>query len=245
MTAGTSETVALITGANRGIGYAVACGLADLGYVVLIGARNPGNGRAAAERLVAKGAKADFIELDVTSDSSIDSAVREIEARYGRLDVLVNNAAVMPELPPSPPSASSIALVRHTYETNVFGAIAVLLATLPLLRRAPAARVVNVSSKLGSISLTTPLGTRRNPPLLTYGTSKAALNSVTACIAAELAGTSVKVNSVDPGLTNTEMSRGRGTRSPAQAAATIVYYATLPADGPTGGYFSEEGAVPW
>ena len=236
---------ALVTGANKGIGFAVAAGLGRLGHTVLLGARDDSRGRAAAARLEAEGLDVQFVRLDVDDDRSVADAVRAIEARTGRLDVLVNNAAIKLERAPSPPSESSLATVRATFETNVFGAIRVLLATLPLLRQSDAARIVNVSSGLGSLGLATTEGSRYQArPLLGYNASKAALNSVTVQFANELRDTTCKVNAVDPGLVNTDMT-DLGTRTPNEGAAVVLRLATLAADGPTGGFFDERGELPW
>ena len=170
---------------------------------------------------------------------------RRGEARVGRLDILVNNAAIKLEVAPSPPSACSLATVRETFETNVFGSIRVLLAMLPLLRRSDAPRIVNVSSGLGSLTLAATEGTKyRERPLLSYNLSKAALNSATVQFANELRGTVFKINVADPGYTNTDMT-GSGARTPDEAAAMVIRLATLPADGPTGRFFDERGELPW
>ena len=237
--------IALVTGANKGIGLEVVAGLGRQGHTVLLGARDEERGRSAAARLRDSGLDVRYAALDVNDDESVAAAARAIDDEFGRLDVLVNNAAIKLERAPSPPSECSLATVRDTFETNVFGAIRVILATLPLLRRAPAARIVNVSSGLGSLTLATTVGTKyQEKPLLSYNVSKSALNSVTVQFANELRDTACKVNAVDPGYTNTEMT-GTGSRTPETAAAVIVDLATLPADGPTGCFFDERGEVPW
>jgi NAD(P)-dependent dehydrogenase (short-subunit alcohol dehydrogenase family) len=236
---------ALVTGANKGIGLAVAAGLGRLGHSVFLGARDETRGRTAEAALRAEGLEVRFLRLDVVDDASVSEAARTIGDTAGRLDVLVNNAALKLERAPSPPSECPLATVRTTFETNVFGAIRVLLATLPLLRRSDAPRVVNVSSGLGSLGLATTSGSRyQAKPLLGYNASKAALNSVTVQIANELRDTAFKINAVDPGFTDTDMTDG-ATRTPEQAAAAVVRAATLPPDGPTGCFFDEHGELPW
>jgi NAD(P)-dependent dehydrogenase (short-subunit alcohol dehydrogenase family) len=237
--------VALVTGANKGIGEAVAAGLARRGLRVALGARDAPRGRAAEARLHDEGLDTRFVALDVDDDASVSEAVRAIERDFGRLDVLVNNAALKLERAPSPPSQCALDTVRQTFETNVFGAIRVILATLPLLQRSPAPRIVNVSSGLGSLGLSTTDGSRyQAKPLLSYNVSKAALNSVTVQFANELRGTNFKINAVDPGYTNTDMT-GDGTRTPAEAASIVVELATLTSEGPTGHFFDERGELPW
>ena len=245
MAPGAETPVALVTGANKGIGEAVAAGLARRGLRVAVGARNASRGRAAAARLRDEGLDAYFLALDVDDDASVTAAVHAIERDFGRLDVVVNNAALKLERAPSPPSQCALDTVRRTFETNVFGALRVILATLPLLRRSPSPRIVNVSSGLGSLGLATTDGSRyQAKPLLSYNVSKAALNSVTVQFANELRGTNFKINAVDPGYTNTDMT-GDGTRTPAEAATVVIDLATLAAEGPTGHFFDEHGELPW
>ena len=237
--------VALVTGANKGIGFATAAGLGRLGITVLVGARDEGRGNEAVSRLLDDGVDARHLRLDVTDDSCVIAAAREVEKAFGRLDILVNNAAVKLEVSPSPPSRCTLAMVRETFETNVFGSIRVLLATLPLLRRSAAPRIVMVSSSLGSLGLATTEGTKVSErPLLSYSPSKAALNSVAVQFANELRDTPFKVNAADPGFTNTDMT-GSGDRGPDEGAAVVIRLATLDDDGPTGKFFNEHGELPW
>jgi NAD(P)-dependent dehydrogenase (short-subunit alcohol dehydrogenase family) len=245
MTSPADRPVALVTGANKGIGEAVAAGLARRGLRVALGARDAARGLAAQVRLNDEQLDVRFVALDVDDDVSVHDAVSTIERDFGRLDVVVNNAALKLERAPSPPSACTLATVRRTFETNVFGAIRVILATLPLLRRSPAPRIVNVSSGLGSLGLATTDGSRyQAKPLLSYNVSKAALNSVTVQFANELRGTEFRINAVDPGFTNTDMT-GDGTRTPLEAASIVIELATLTHDGPTGHFFDERGELPW
>jgi NAD(P)-dependent dehydrogenase (short-subunit alcohol dehydrogenase family) len=237
--------IALVTGANKGIGAAVAVGLGRLGFTVLLGARDEERGRRAVASMRDEGLDVRYLPLDLDDDASVAAAARTIEEELGSLDVLVNNAAIKLERTPSPPSECTLATVRQTYETNVFGTIRVLLAMLPLLRRSDAPRIVNVSSGLGSLGLATTEGSRYQArPLLSYNTSKAALNSVTVQFANELRDTTFKVNAADPGFTSTDMT-GSGARTPEEGAAIVLRLATLPADGPTGCFFDDDGQLPW
>jgi NAD(P)-dependent dehydrogenase (short-subunit alcohol dehydrogenase family) len=222
--------VALVTGANKGIGFETARQLGALGMTVLVGARDRGRGQAAAQALGAR-----FVQLDVTDSESALRVAEWIDQEYGRLDVLVNNAGITGSFG-GPPSETSLAAMRMVYETNVFGVIAVTNALMPLLRRAPAARIVNVSSEVGSIaSRTDPDGPMAvMPPSLPYTSSKTALNMVTAMYAMELKDTPIKVNAANPGYTATDLNGHNGFRTPAEGAEVSVHLATLDSDGPTG-----------
>ncbi|WP_327005786.1 SDR family NAD(P)-dependent oxidoreductase [Dactylosporangium sp. NBC_01737] len=230
--------VALVTGANKGIGFQIAKLLGTRhGMKVLIGARDAGRG---AEAAAALGDFATAVSLDVTDADSV-AGLGALE----RLDVLVNNAGVLLERG-APPSGTPVELLRHTFETNVHGVVAVTNATLPALRRSDAGRIVNLSSGLGSLAFNTdPSHVYAQNPLLAYNASKSALNAVTVAYANELRGTHIKVNAADPGYCATDMNGHAGPRTPAQGAAAAVRLATLPADGPTGGFFDEDGPVPW
>jgi len=239
--------VALITGANKGIGYEIAAGLARLGITALIGARKPNLGDAAAAKLRAEGLDAHAIVLDITDANSIAAAVQRIEREFGRLDILVNNAGInIDQVPPMRPSATPMETVRQTFETNVFGAIAMIQAALPLLRKSAAARIVNVSSELGSLSQNSdPAYFHHNYVALAYPSAKSALNAVTIAFSKELRGTNIKINSVCPGLCATDLTGNYGTRTPEQGAAIAIRMATLPEDGPVGGYFNDAGRMEW
>jgi len=240
------ETVALVTGGNRGIGFAVARGLGERGLTVLIGCRDCDRGAASARELVSAGLDARPILLDIADDASVTTAAKAIEKEFGRLDVLVNNAGVKLEFHPSPPSQASLDLVRETYRTNVFGTMSVTLAMLPLLRRSNAGRIVNVSSGLSSMTLASvPNSKHADKCMLSYNTSKAAVNSLTIQFANELRDTGIKVNAADPGYTMTDMTRFDGSRTPDEAARVIIEMATLPADGPTGAFYDNNGPLPW
>jgi NAD(P)-dependent dehydrogenase (short-subunit alcohol dehydrogenase family) len=236
--------VAVVTGANKGIGLEIARQLAREGITVFLGARDEARGRAAAEKLRAEGLDARPLRLDVTDDRSVAAAASRVEKDAGRLDILVNNAAIA--IDDGPPSRISDELLRRTYETNVFGVVRVTQAFLPLLRRSDAGRIVNLSSGLGSLALNSdPSWTFASVKYLAYNTSKTAVNAITVQFAHELRDTPIKVNAADPGYVATDMNQHQGVRSVEQGAATPVRLATLPADGPTGGYFNDEGPVPW
>jgi NAD(P)-dependent dehydrogenase (short-subunit alcohol dehydrogenase family) len=238
------RNVAFITGGNKGIGFEIARQLGRQGMTVLLGARDERRGQEAAEKLRADGVDARSIQLDVTSQESIDRAARRIEKEFGRLDVLVNNAGIF--IDDAPPSGLSMEALRRTFETNFFGAVAITKTMLPLLRRSRAGRIVNMSSGLGSLTQTSDRGWEfSHLNLLAYNSSKTALNAATVEFAKELRGTPVKVNSADPGYTATDMNNHMGTRSVEQGARVAVRLATLPEDGPTGRFFDENGALPW
>jgi NAD(P)-dependent dehydrogenase (short-subunit alcohol dehydrogenase family) len=238
------EKIALITGANKGIGKEIARQLGAQGLTVLIGARDEGRGAEAAAELTKEGINAHAVPLDVTDRASIDAAAKMIESDYGRLDVLVNNAGIA--LDGGPASVLDVDTLRRTYETNVFGVVAVTKALLPLLKKSDAGRIVNMSSGLGSLTQNSdPEWMFAGVKPLAYNSSKAALNMITVIFAAELKDTPIKVNAADPGFTATDLNQHQGTRTVEQGATAAVRLATLPADGPTGGYFDEDGAVPW
>jgi NAD(P)-dependent dehydrogenase (short-subunit alcohol dehydrogenase family) len=252
-----TSKIALITGANKGIGYETARQLGAQDMTVLIGARDIERGGEAERALRDGGADARFVHLDVTDLKSIQQVAEWIEATWDRLDILVNNAGTATVARRGyPPSQTSLEDMRAVYEVNVFGVVAVTNAMLPLLRRAPAARIVNVSSEVGSIGAQSdpahPLG--QMPASVQYPSSKAALNMITAMYAKELRDTPVKVNAANPGFTDTDFNNHRGFRAAAEGAEPSVYLATLPEDGPngihwgyiwagdgTGGY----GLIPW
>jgi NAD(P)-dependent dehydrogenase (short-subunit alcohol dehydrogenase family) len=233
----TANKIALITGANKGIGFETARQLGVLGMTVLAGARDEARGQAAQASLRADGIDAHAIALDVTDDTSVQEAAKRIEAEYGRLDVLVNNAgAATISRVRSTPSTTDLEDMRAVYEINVFAVVRVTNAMLPLLCAAPAARIVNVSSEVGSIASQTdpasPLA--QMPASAQYPSSKAALNMITAMYAKELKDTPVKVNAANPGYCATDFNNNSGFRTAAQGAEPSVYLATLPDDGPSG-----------
>ncbi|KOX27501.1 dehydrogenase [Saccharothrix sp. NRRL B-16348] len=248
------QKVALVTGANKGIGRGVAEHLAALGMTVLVGARDRRRGEEAAEALRAVGGDAHAVTLDVTDQATVREVARHVEERFGRLDVLVNNAGITGSGQVSPadahdqlPGSVDLDMVREVFETNVFGVIAVTNAMLPLLRRSPAPRVVNVSSHAASLTLTSdPHGPfAALLPSAAYSPSKTALNALTVQYANELRGDGILVNAVAPGYVDTDSNNHTGFLTVAQGAAVVVRLATLGADGPTAGFFGEEGPVSW
>nr|ARD70866.1 Short-chain dehydrogenase/reductase [Micromonospora echinospora] len=237
--------IALITGANKGIGYEIARQMGERGYVVLVGARDEVRGKQAVESLSARGVEAVRLRIDVTDETSVVDAAAEIERRYGRLDVLVNNAGIAGGSTGAP-STVSAADLRQVYETNVLGVVSVTNAMLPLLRRAEAARIVNMSSHLGSLTLNSaPDSPFAGLNMVAYQSSKTALNAVTVAYAKELRDTPIKVNAASPGVVATDLNHHRGNRTPAQGAAIAVRLATLDDTGPSGACLAEEGVVPW
>ena len=237
--------IALITGANRGIGFEIARQLGREGFTVLVGARHAERGGEAATRLVAEGIDARPLALDVTDEVSIAVAAASVTNAIGRLDVLVNNAGIVLDRGIRP-SDVPLAVLRATYATNVFGVVAVTQAFLPLLERSPAGRVVNATSELGS------LAQNENPnfefaamKMLAYNSSKTALNAITVQLAHDLRDTRVKVNAADPGYTATDFNGHRGRQRVEEGARAAVRLALLPPDGPTGGFFNADGRLPW
>jgi NAD(P)-dependent dehydrogenase (short-subunit alcohol dehydrogenase family) len=234
--------VALVTGANKGLGREISLRLAGLGMTILAGARDEQRGRAAVAELTAEGHDVRLLQLDVTDQASVDAAARQIDQELGRLDVLVNNAGISADQR-RPPSGISVDVLRLTYETNVLGAAAVILAMLPLLRRSTSARIVNMSSTQGSLSMAAdgPKPYGGGPNLLAYNSSKTALNAITLAFANELRGTGIKVNSASPGYVATDLNHHSGVLSVEAGARVPVYLATLDNDGPTGVFIGENG----
>ncbi|MDY0813873.1 SDR family oxidoreductase [Kitasatospora purpeofusca] len=240
------RTIALVTGANKGIGYQIAAGLGALGWSVGVGARDDERRRAAVEKLRAAGVDAFGVPLDVTDDASATAAARLIEEQAGRLDVLVNNAAITGGMPQEPTRVDP-ATIRTVVETNVIGVVRVTNAMMPLLRRSASPRIVNMSSSVGSLTLQSgPAGELTTGPVsAAYSPSKAFLNAVTLQYARELSGTDILINAGCPGYVATDLNGFRGVRTPEQGAAIAVRLATLPDDGPTGRFFDDAGVVPW
>ena len=238
------QTIALVTGANKGIGYEIAAGLGALGWTVGVGARDSGRREAAVAKLRAAGVDAFGVPLDVTDDASVAAAARLVDDRAGRLDVLINNAGVTGGRPQEP-TMVDLATVRTAVETNVIGVIRVTNAMLPLLRRSASPRIVNMSSTVGSLTLQTTPTAETGPISAAYAPSKAFLNAVTLQYAKELRDTKILINAACPGYTATDLNGFRGVRTPQQGAAIAIRLATLPDDGPTGGFFDDAGVVPW
>jgi NAD(P)-dependent dehydrogenase (short-subunit alcohol dehydrogenase family) len=237
--------IALITGANKGIGFEVARQLGAEGVTVLVGARNPHLGEVAEARLKADGTDAHFIELDVTQPEIIAQAAERIRAQFGRLDILVNNAGVHAK-GDGPPGVVDPDAVRRALEVNFFGALAVTQAMLPLVRNAASGRIVMVSSGLGSITWNAdPNWSFAAVKRLGYNGSKAILNMMTVQLAWELRDTPIKVNTVNPGYTATDLNGNTGTQTVQEGAAETVRQSLVPDDAPTGGFYETGGVVPW
>lgn len=243
---GCNVTTALITGGNRGLGRAVAEALAYQGMTVVVGARSADEGAAAATA-IGKGVTS--VRIDVTDGPSVEAAAAWVKEHHGGLDVLVNNAGVLPEATSQPSEVVDTSLFRQTYETNVFGAVAVIEAFLPLLRDSPQGRIVNVSSTMGSLSdQTDPQSPYYGMVVPAYQSSKAALNNITIALSKALADTPIKVTSVCPGFVQTDLTpvnREQAPLTPAEAAKVVVDAATLEADVPSGRFVDSSGVVPW
>lgn len=240
--------IALITGASKGIGLETARQLAQKGIHVIIGARDTAKGEAAAKMLQAEGYKADFIPLEVSNEASVKQAAQTVSDQYGKLDILVNNAGIHPEYPQGIFSFEqmSLELMTQIYQTNVFGPFLMMREFLPLLRKSEAGRIVNTSSSVGSLT------EQSNPaspyyPINTagYNSSKTALNALTVQLAKQLTDTNIKINSACPGWVQTDMGGATAPRTVEDGARIILQLATLPADGPNGGFFNEDGAIAW
>lgn len=242
-----SKKIALITGANKGIGFEIARQLGVKGMSILVGTRDQTRGDEATRRLQSEGITASFVHIDVTDQMAVNSAASFIDQIYGKLDILVNNAGISIREGRVAPSELDVEIMRRTYETNVFGVLAVTKAMLPLLRRSDAGRIVNISSSVGSLTLYSDPNSfyAQMPPLLAYCSSKTVVNAITVFFANELRGTNIKVNSVSPGYVATDLNDHGGFLTPQQGATLPVTFATLPADGPTGGFFEGNEVVPW
>lgn len=228
-----TAAVAVVTGGNRGIGQEVSRQLADKGYTVVLGSRDLARGTRAAGELGSSAVHA--VQLDVDLQASVAAAAAWVQTRFGRCDVLVNNAAIDYDTD-ARASAADLDRVHRTLETNLFGAWRTTLAFLPLLRRSPHPRIVNVSSEAGSL-------TSMGAGTPGYQVSKAALNALTRTLAAELHQDGILVNAVCPGWTATDM--GGGGRPVHAGAASVVWAVELPDDGPTGGFFRDGRPLNW
>jgi len=236
----------LITGANKGLGLETARQLGKMGIQVLIGARDLKAGELAAAQLCGEGVSAEALLIDVTSLPSIAQAAREVASRHPVLDILINNAGVLLDDPARTVSEQSLDVWRRTFQTNLFGVIAVTQAFLPLLRAAPAARIVNLSSLLGSLALhadpESPIYHSQNPA---YNASKSALNAWTLSLAYELRDTPIKVNAAHPGHVQTDMGGKNAPLQVVDGASTSVALATLGPDGPSGSFSHLGKVLPW
>ena len=232
---------ALVSGANRGIGFEIVRQLARLGVLAVIGARDTDDGLVAAEKLKPEGIDVPVVALDVDSENGAANAVAEVKRLYGRLDILVNNAAILIDAPGGF-QASLFDLksdtLRRTMETNLLGPVRLIQAAAPLMREQEYGRIVNISSGAGQLS-------DMGSGYPAYRMSKSALNALTRIAAAELSGGNIKVNSMCPGWVRTDMGGPKADRSPEEGADTAVWLATLPDDGPTGGFFRDRKPIAW
>jgi len=236
----TSKTVALVTGANKGLGLEIARQLGKLGMIVVLGSRDQVKGAAAVAELIKAGIDAHVAKLDVTNQADVAALPAFFKEKFGRLDVLVNNAGVAEW------RADDVESFRRTFETNVFGVVAVTYALLPLLDASPAGRIVNHSSVLGSLTTL-----QKKPDMFgtfvipAYTASKSALNGFTVALAHKTRGTALKVNSAHPGWVRTDLGGAKAPMDVVDGAKSAVRLATLPADGPTGQFFHLGAPLPW
>lgn len=236
--------IALVTGAAHGIGFEVVCQLAERGMAVFLTARDEVKGGEAVKRLAAGGLDVHFLRLDIADAESVRGAASRIEQDYGRLDVLVNNAAAYADWSETA-SGADLSHTQAVLDTNLFGAWRTVQAFLPLLAQSGHARVVNVSSGAGSFG-EAQFGLASSPTVASYGVSKAALNALTVKLSQELKARKILVNAVDPGLTATAPGMEEmGARPVPEGAASVVWAATLAKDGPTGGFFRDGQPLPW
>ena len=243
---------ALITGANKSIGFETARQLLEQGYYVFLGSRDPQKGQRAVDQLKTEGhTQVEPVQLDVTDAASVAAARRAVGQQTPVLDVLVNNAGISGSMAPQTALATEASLFEKVYDTNLLGVVRTTQAFIDLLRQAAAPRIVNVTSSLGSLALNTdPAWYAYDVKLAAYNSSKAALNMYTIVLAYELRDTPFKVNAVDPGYTATDFNDHSGLGTVTEAAARVVKAALLGPDGPTSQFFSEEsapetGIIPW
>ena len=242
----TQEKIALVTGATRGIGLETVRQLAAAGVHTLLAGRSRQGAVDAALKLQAEGLPVEALVLDVTDAGSIAAAAAEVKGRHGRLDILVNNAGILVDDPTLKVSQQTLATWRQTFDTNVFGLIAVTQAFLPLLQASAAGRIVNVSSILGSLALhadpSSPIYDFKVPA---YNVSKSAVNAWTVQLAYELRDSRIKVNTIHPGYVRTDMNAGEGAMDIPEGARTSVRLALVGDDGPQGGFFHLDDRLPW
>jgi len=240
--------VALITGANRGIGFETAKGLAALGITVILGTRDIIKGQAAAQQLQDLGFKAEAIEYDANQSQSADSVYEYIDEHYGKLDILVNNAGILQEQLMGKNNSTSVStdVLQQTFQTNLFAVIALTQKLLPLIKKAPAGRIVNLSSILASLTLHSMPKSPIDPAkAFAYNASKTALNAYTIHLARELRDTNVKVNAAHPGWVKTSVGGANAPMEVEDSAKTSIQLATLNDDGASGGFFHDGEALPW
>ncbi|MBA3962424.1 MAG: SDR family oxidoreductase [Chthoniobacterales bacterium] len=241
-----AQKIALITGANKGIGLETARQLAQKGITVLVGARDEAKGKEAVAELKKGGLEARAIAIDVTNSDSIKAAAAQVEKEFGHLEILVNNAGIMIDDKDAKVSEQTLETWRKTFDTNVFGLIETTKAFLPLLRKSDAGRIVNLSSILGSITLhATPGSPVYDNKVAAYNVSKSAVNAFTVQLAYELKDTKIKVNAAHPGWVKTDMGGEGAQMEIADGARTSVELATMGADGPNGSYEHDGEKLPW
>ncbi|MEP6980705.1 MAG: SDR family oxidoreductase [Nakamurella sp.] len=242
--------IALVTGANKGIGFEIARQLTELGHTVFVGARSKDKAENAAAELRRAGGDALAVVIDVTDPASVAAAAEVVAKRFGHLDALINNAGISgrpgADFAGQLPGSADVDHVRYIFETNVFGVVSVTSAFLPLLRKSSTPRIVNVSSNAGSLALmSSPELFDQHPIALGYVPSKTALTAMTIQYARDLATDHILVNAISPGFVATDLNGHRGVRTPSQGAASAVRMATIAADGPTGTLTDDDGPVPW
>ena len=239
------KRVALVSGANRGLGLAISQGLAEHGITVILGARDSKKGAQACSRLKRRGLDVHFEVLDVASEKSIRAAVKHIQARFGRLDILVNNAGIMID---SEESVLNVSwhTIQKTLQTNVMGPLRLCRSCIPLMKAGGYGRIVNLASSLGSLTeMADPDSTAAMVRTPAYRLSKTALNCMTILIAQEVRDDNILVNSACPGWVRTALGGDEAPLTPQQGADTPIWLATLPDGGPTGGFFREREMIPW
>ncbi len=240
-----TNRIALVTGANKGIGLEIARQLAQVGLFVIIGARDPARAMAAVKDLSSQGLAAESVAIDLNDPASIAAAAETIRIEHGKLDILVNNAGIV-DAGDGPPTSSSPEAVRRIMNTNFIGTLAVTQAMLPLLRQSTAARIVNLSSSLGSLTLNgDPTSPYYSARLIGYNASKAALNMLTVQLNEELRGTSIVVNSVSPGYVRTDLTGHTGFMTAEEGAKLPVRYALLGENAVSGRFVEASGDTPW
>lgn len=243
-----NDKVAFITGANRGIGFETAKGLGEAGISVVIGVRDAAKGQAAVQQLRDLGITADAIHYDAAQPQSADAVYEYFDKNFGKLDILVNNAGILRESLVGGNDSSSVSadVLQETFHTNLFAVVALTQKLLPLIRKAPAGRIVNLSSILASLTLHSMPNSPIDPAKgFAYNASKTALNAYTIHLAHELSGTGIKVNSAHPGWVKTELGGPNAPMEVGDSGKTSVRLATLDENGPSGGFFHEAEALPW
>jgi NAD(P)-dependent dehydrogenase (short-subunit alcohol dehydrogenase family) len=232
--------IALVTGANRGIGFEIVKQLARLGVITVLSARDGAKAQAAADKLLSEGIEVGVVQIDVDNDASVEAGLRQVDQMFGRLDVLVNNAGVMLDGPSTGGTAMTVPIetIANTFNTNVLGPLRLMRGAIPLMQRNDYGRIVNMSSGLGQL-------TEMGGGWPAYRMSKASINVLTRVFAAEAGPGNIKINSMHPGWVKTDMGGPNAERPVDQGADTAVWLATLPDDGPTGGFFKDKKPMAW